>query len=234
MTCRGVFPRKSGWGELRNRRRSSSVGATRWSMRAISIRVRAVAHELFTRMLRAYKTIDAESKRPVNDTMPWWILPETMLALMLSYERTRDRENLEMYRDAHNAIYKGDYRTALREKKPGLFLKHIPDDFKSVSVEGNEFDATALRRFFPQRFANQVRLLEHNVTIEDIDILRDGSISAIVTLFTLEEFKRAKGGGTYFVTTIGTYRDVWQNRSGTWYEVRGDQLRNQTIMALRP
>jgi hypothetical protein len=150
------------------------------------------------------------------------------------YVSAQSRVSEDQARREIDAIYKGDYRTAFRERKPGLFLKHIPDDFKSVSVEGNEFDAAALRRFFPQRFANQVRLLEHNVTIEDIDVLQDGSVSAIVTLYTLEEFKRAKGGGTYFVTTIGTYRDVWQNRSGTWYEVRGDQLRNQTITALRP
>ena len=46
-----------------------------------------------------YETIDAESGRPVNDTMPWWILPETMLALILSYEHTGYLECLEMYRD---------------------------------------------------------------------------------------------------------------------------------------
>jgi hypothetical protein len=133
-----------------------------------------------------------------------------------------------------DAVYKGDYRMAFQTRKPELFLKHVPDDFKSVTVEGNEFDAAALRRFFPRRFANQVRTLEHNVTIEDVDVLPDGSVSAIVTLYTLEEFKKARGAGTYFVTTIGTYRDVWRKRAGTWYEVRGDQLRNQTITAPRP
>jgi hypothetical protein len=150
------------------------------------------------------------------------------------YVSAQSRVSEDQARREISAIYKGDYRTAFREKKPELFLKHIPDDFRSVSVEGNEFDAKALRQFFAQRFANQVRLIEHNVTIEDIDVLQDGSISAVVTLYTLEEFKMAKSGGTYFVTTIGTYRDTWQKRSGTWYEVRGDQLRNQTITAPRP
>jgi hypothetical protein len=37
-----------------------------------------------------------------------------------------------------DAIYKGDYQRAFRERKPELFLKHIPDDFKSVSVEGGD------------------------------------------------------------------------------------------------
>ena len=161
-------------------------------------------------------------------------ISSTIAAASMLYVSAQSRANEEQARREIDAIYKGDYRTAFREGKPGLFLKHIPDDFKSVSVEGNEFDATALRQFFSQRFASQVRLLEHNVTIEDIDALPNGSISAIVTLYTLEEFKKAKGNGTYFVTTIGTYRDVWQNRSGTWYEVRGDQLRNQTITAPRP
>ena len=45
-------------------------------------------------------------------------------------------------------------RAAFVEKRPELFLKHIPDDFQSVSVEGNRFDATALRQFFPAQFAN--------------------------------------------------------------------------------
>jgi hypothetical protein len=133
-----------------------------------------------------------------------------------------------------DAVYKGDYRMAFQRRRPELFLKHIPDDFKSVTVEGNEFNATALRQFFPQRFANQVRTLEHNVTIEDIDVLPNGTVSAVVTLYTVEEFKKARGTGTYFVTTIGTYRDAWRKRAGTWYEVRGDQLRNQTITAPRP
>jgi mannose/cellobiose epimerase-like protein (N-acyl-D-glucosamine 2-epimerase family) len=52
-----------------------------------------------------FKTIDATSGEPVNDTMPWWILPETMLALMLAYERTGEGSFLEMYRDAHNAYF---------------------------------------------------------------------------------------------------------------------------------
>src|SRR5437899_541189 len=69
-------------------------------------------------------------------------------------------------REILNPIYKGDYRTAFVQKQPELFLKHIPDDFKSISIEGNEYDAKALRQVFRQRFTNQVRTIEHNVTIE--------------------------------------------------------------------
>ncbi|WP_102127482.1 hypothetical protein [Deinococcus planocerae] len=136
-------------------------------------------------------------------------------------------------RAALDGIYKGDYRAAFVDRRPELFLRHIPDDFQSTSVEGNRFDAAALRQFFPQQFQNMVRTVEHNVTIEDVDVLADGTVSAIVTLHTLIEFRGA-GGRNYLVNTIGTYRDDWQNRGGTWFEVRGDQLRNQVTTALRP
>lgn len=136
-------------------------------------------------------------------------------------------------RAALDAVYKGDYRAAFVEKRPELFLRHIPDDFQSVSVEGNRFDAAALRRFFPTQFVNMVRTIEHNVTIEDVDVLPDGTVSAVVTLHTLIEFRGA-GGQNYLVNTVGTYRDAWQNRGGTWFEVRGDQLRNQVTAAPRP
>lgn len=136
-------------------------------------------------------------------------------------------------RTALDGLYKGDYRAAFVDRKPELFLRHIPDDFQSTSVEGNRVSAAALRQFFPQQFQNMVRTLEHNVTIEDVDVLADGTVSAIVTLHTLIEFRGANGR-SYLVNTVGTYRDDWQNRGGTWYEVRGDQLRNQVMTAPRP
>lgn len=135
-------------------------------------------------------------------------------------------------RQVLDAIYKGDYRAAFLEKKPELFLKHIPDDFKSVQVDDQEFDAKALRQYFPLQFTTMVRTIEHNVTIEDLDVLPDGTVSAIVTLYTLIEFQGKSGN--YLVTTLGTYRDNWQQRGGVWYEVSGNQLRNQTITAPRP
>jgi glucosamine-6-phosphate deaminase len=52
-----------------------------------------------------YKTIDAASGAPVNDTMPWWILPETLLAVLLAYERTRDPVFLERFQRVHNAYF---------------------------------------------------------------------------------------------------------------------------------
>jgi hypothetical protein len=159
------------------------------------------------------------------------LLAFLLFALTISFAQTLSEDEARAVIDG---IYKGDFREAFASKNPELFLKYIPDDFSSRQVDGQVFNAEALRQFFPTRFTNQVRLVEHNVTIEDIDILPDGTISAIVTLTTLEEFTTADGNGTYFVTTVGTYRDDWQERDGQWYEVRGTQLRNQTITAPRP
>jgi hypothetical protein len=136
-------------------------------------------------------------------------------------------------REIIDGIYKGDFREAFETKNPDLFLKYIPDDFTSTVIDGQTFDAAALRQIFPTRFTNQVRLIEHNVTIEDIDVLPDNTISAVVTLYTLEEFSKPDGS-TYFITALGTYRDDWQERDGQWYEIRGTQLRNQMITAPRP
>jgi mannose/cellobiose epimerase-like protein (N-acyl-D-glucosamine 2-epimerase family) len=52
-----------------------------------------------------FKTIDAKTRKPINSTMPWWILPETLLALVLAFERTGDRRFLAAYRDSHNAYF---------------------------------------------------------------------------------------------------------------------------------
>ncbi len=52
-----------------------------------------------------YKTIDAVTGAALNDTMPWWILPEAMLALLLAYERTADKVFLKWFKDIHNAYF---------------------------------------------------------------------------------------------------------------------------------
>ncbi len=131
-----------------------------------------------------------------------------------------------------DAIYKGDYRAAFVDKKPELFLKYIPDDFASESIEGQKFNAAALRQFFPMQFPNIVRTIEHNVSFEDVDVLSPTKLSAVVTLNTLIEYKGANGN--YLVNTIGTYRDVWEKRGAQWFEISGDQLRNQVTSYRRP
>lgn len=53
-----------------------------------------------------YKTIEVLSGNPANSTMPWWILPECMLALVLGYEYTGDEIFLEKFVLAHNTYFK--------------------------------------------------------------------------------------------------------------------------------
>jgi len=74
-----------------------------------------------------------------------------------------------------------------------------------------------------------VRVHEHDVTIEDVDVTSEGAIKAVVTLTTLIEYK-STSGRKYFVTTIGTYRDHFiRSAQRVLLEVGGDQLRSQTI-----
>lgn len=132
-----------------------------------------------------------------------------------------------------DGIYKGDFRSAFVDKRPELFLRHVPDDFVSTMVDGSRLDAAAVRQAFPQQFATMVRTIEHNVTIEDVDVVGIRSISGVVTLTTLIEHQRP-GGGTYIVITVGTFRDDFVLRDGEWLLKRATQLRGQTITSPRP
>ncbi len=52
-----------------------------------------------------YKTINAKTGDPINNTMPWWILPETMLAVILAYERDKKDEYLDLFKEIHNGYF---------------------------------------------------------------------------------------------------------------------------------
>lgn len=52
-----------------------------------------------------YKTINAKNGLPINNTMPWWVLPETMLAVMLAFERTRNDKFLDYFKTTHNTYF---------------------------------------------------------------------------------------------------------------------------------
>jgi hypothetical protein len=158
------------------------------------------------------------------------IVAATTIVFGFALAQSSSQENA--LRAQIDAIYKGDYRAAFVDKKPELFLKYIPDDFQSESIEGQKFNAAGLRQFFPTQFPNMVRTIEHNVSIEDIDVLGPNKLSAVVTLNTLIEYKGATSN--YLVNTIGTYRDVWEKRGAQWFEISGDQLRNQVTSFRRP
>jgi hypothetical protein len=139
----------------------------------------------------------------------------------------------EAARAVLDGIYKGDFRSAFVDRRPELFLRHVPDDFVSTMVDGSRLDATAIRQAFPQQFATMVRTIEHNVTIEDVDVPSSRSISGVVTLTTLIEHRR-QGTGTYLVVTVGTFRDDFVLRDGVWMLRQALQLRGQTITSPRP
>jgi hypothetical protein len=52
-----------------------------------------------------FKTIDVRSGMPVNDTMPWWTAPETLVALVLAYQQIGDTAFLELFRKFHNTYF---------------------------------------------------------------------------------------------------------------------------------
>ena len=50
------------------------------------------------------KSFDLHTGQPIDSRMPWWSLPETMLALLLALERTGDSAcSCERYREVNNA-----------------------------------------------------------------------------------------------------------------------------------
>jgi hypothetical protein len=162
------------------------------------------------------------------------------LALLVSLGVTADaaepsgQPNDDAAHAVLDGIYKGDFRSAFVDKRPELFLQRIPHDFESTMVDGSRLDATAIRQAFPRQLATMVRTIEHNVTIEDVDVAGNRSISGVVTLTTLIEHQRSGGDGTYFVTTVGTFRDDFVLRDGVWLLKRATQLRGQTITSPRP
>ena len=64
-----------------------------------------------------YKTIDAISLMPINKTMPWWILPEAMLALLLAYRQTQNNEFLHKYMLVNNT-YINNYLNPITDFGP--------------------------------------------------------------------------------------------------------------------
>ncbi len=75
-----------------------------------------------------------------------------LLALSFIVHAQAETITEDQAREILDGIYKGDYREAFATKNPELFLKHIPDDFTSVQVDGQTFNAEALRQFFSYPF----------------------------------------------------------------------------------
>jgi hypothetical protein len=144
-----------------------------------------------------------------------------------------DPAAVEAARADLDALYKSDYRDAFVQKNPELFLRHIADDFTSTQIDGTVANAELLRQFFPLFIQSVERVIDHNVTIEDVQVL-DGRIEAVVTLTTVMD-RRSPSNVVYNEISVGTYRDQFvRDVNGELKEVAGDQLRMTVTGAPRP
>lgn len=144
-----------------------------------------------------------------------------------------DSTSVEAARADLDALYKGDYRDAFVQKNPDLFLRHISDDFNSTLVDGTSASAEGLRQFFPLLIQSIDRVIDHNVTIEDVQI-KDDRIEAVVTLTTVMD-RRSPANVVYTEISVGTYLDQFvRDEDGVLKEVAGDQLRVSVTGAPRP
>ena len=144
-----------------------------------------------------------------------------------------DSTSVEAARADLDALYKGDYRNAFEQKNPDLFLRHISDDFTSTLIDGTSASAEGLRQFFPLLIQSIDRVIDHNVTIEDVQI-KDDRIEAVVTLTTVMD-RRSPANVVYTEISVGTYLDKFvRDEVGVLKEVAGDQLRVSVTGAPRP
>ena len=133
-----------------------------------------------------------------------------------------------------DALYKGDYKSAFVDKKPELFLQHIHDDFTAIQIDGSTANAEQLRQFFPAMIGSIEQLIDHNVTLENVEVDDDGQIDAVVTLTTVMH-RRSQAGVVYAEISVGTYRDTFvRDDDGTLMETRGEQLRSVVTGAAIP
>jgi len=144
-----------------------------------------------------------------------------------------DSTSVEAARADLDALYKGDYRNAFEQKNPDLFLRHISDDFTATLVDGTIGSAEVLRQFFPLLIQSIDRVIDHNVTIEDVQI-KDDRIEAVVTLTTIMD-RRSPANVVYTEISVGTFLDKFvRDKDGVLKEVAGDQLRVSVTGAPRP
>ena len=144
-----------------------------------------------------------------------------------------DPAAVEAARADLDALYKGDYRNAFEQKNPDLFLRHIADDFTSTQIDGMVANAELLRQFFPLFIQSIDRVIDHNVTIEDVQI-KDDQIEAVVTLTTVMD-RRSPANVVYTEISVATYLDKFvRDEDGVLMEVAGDQLRLSVTGAPRP
>jgi hypothetical protein len=132
-----------------------------------------------------------------------------------------------------DALYKGDYRAAFVSKNPELFTRHIAPELTYSSYDGSTGSAEDLKGFVSARIASIESVLDHDVTIEHVQV-DGGRITAVVTLTTVLDL-RSPAGTVYREISVGTYRDAFvKQMDGSLLEVRAELMRSHTTIAPKP
>jgi hypothetical protein len=132
-----------------------------------------------------------------------------------------------------DALYKGDYRAAFVSKNPELFTRHISPDLVYSSYDGSTGSADDLKGFVSARIASIDNVLDHDVTIEHVQV-DTGRITAVVTLTTVLDL-RSPTGTVYREISVGTYRDAFvKDADGSLLEVSAQLMRSHTTIAPKP
>jgi hypothetical protein len=157
-----------------------------------------------------------------------------LLSTMTPEASAQPADTVEAARAALDQLYKGDYRRAFVEKNPDLFGKHIAPDLQYSSYDGSTATGEQLKQIVAGRIATIERVLEHNVSIEHVEIDRAGQIVAVVTLTTVLDV-RSPSNRVYREISVGTYRDTFvQQADDTLIEVRAQLMRSHTTTAIKP
>lgn len=157
-----------------------------------------------------------------------------LLPTMAPEASAQPAATVEAARAALDQLYKGDYRRAFVEKNPDLFGRHIAPELQYSSYDGSTGTAEQLKQSVAGRIATIERVLDHNVSIEHVEIDGTGHIVAVVTLTTVLDI-RSQTNRVYREISVGTYRDTFvQQADDTLLEVRAQLMRSHTTTALKP
>jgi hypothetical protein len=157
-----------------------------------------------------------------------------LLPAMAPEASAQPAATVEAARGALDQLYKGDYRRAFVEKTPELFGRHIAPELQYSSYDGSTATGEQLKQIVAGRIATIERVLDHNVSIEQVEIDATGRIVAVVTLTTVLDI-RSPANRVYREISVGTYRDTFvQQADDTLLEVRAQLMRSHTTTSIKP
>lgn len=142
--------------------------------------------------------------------------------------------SVETVRTDLDQLYKGDYRRAFVEKNPELFGQHIAPELQYSAYDGSSATGEQLKQIVAGRIALIDRVLDHNVTIENVEVDETGRIVAVVTLTTVLDI-RSSANVVYREISVGTYRDTFvKTEEGSLLEVAAHLLRSHVTTSRIP